>query len=396
MKLNLFPVSKPRPLSWRFVLLTLMLFPLGLDQVEGQRIRISDIPSPRKTGAWIADMSGQVSPEAVKYINLVCQEINDRLGREMTVVVIETTSGRNHREFATHLFQYWGVGNRGIPGAPGVWRDNGVMLFTALADRRAEIILGSGIDGTEQTRICQQIIDDIVIPNFKAGDRDSALYEGIRACGTRIFSVADLDSPTMLPSVSADGGEPRVIRRHRQTGLVNYFPVLIGGGLVLGVLSIFGYRYYLRYRPRHCRNCQLEMIRLEEDQDDQFLAEPEIVEEMLGTVDYDIWACLECETVEKIRYGRWCTFFSKCPKCHYITVHKIETTLRHATTSVGGKVRVVEDCKSCDYHHRYTYLTPRKVKSSSSSGGFRSGGFSSGGSGFGGGTSSGGGAGGGW
>jgi uncharacterized protein len=377
------------------VVLILLVAPANAQQ---DRIKLTDIPSPRAGGAdeWVVDLTGELSEEAVKYINAVCGEIHDRLGREMCVVVISTTNGRNHRSFATNLFNLWGVGNKGIPGAPGVWRNNGVMLFTALNDRRAEIILGDGIDGPEETRLCQQIIDDIVIPNFKAGDGNSALYEGIRACGTRIFSVTDLDSPAILPSVSATGRAPRTIRRHRRRGPITWFPWILGGGFVGMVGLVIGGSYYMRYRPRQCANCTLEMIRLEEDQDDQFLNDPELVEEHLGSVDYDVWACLECEEVIKLRYGKWLTGYSTCPKCRYVTVHKIERTLLDASYSRGGKVMVVEDCKACEYHNRYTYRTPKKTKSSSSFGSGGGGGFSSGGSGFGGGSSSGGGAGGGW
>jgi uncharacterized protein len=342
-------------------------------------------------------MSGTVSQEAIEHINMVCKEINERLKREMCVVVIPTTNGIKHSKFATDLFNQWGVGSPGIPGMPGVWRDNGIMLFVATDDRRAWIALGDGIDSKEEVRLAQQIIDDIVLPNFRDGDGNSALYEGIRACATRIYAVADLDSPRMLPSVSATGRAPKAIRKHKRRGPITWFPWIIGGSVIGGIGLLIGGRYYMRYRPRHCKTCSLEMVRLEEDQDDQFLNDAEQTEEYLGSVDYDIWACLKCEEVEKIRYGKLFTRYSKCPKCWYVTVLKIEKVLIHANYSHGGKVRVIEDCKSCDYRRTYTYLTPMKVKSSSSSSsGSSFGGGGGGGSGFSGGSSSGGGAGGGW
>ena len=142
------------------------------------------------------------------------------------------------------------------------------------------------------------------------------------------------------------------------------------------------------------------MIRLEEDQDDVFLEEPERVEEWLGSVDYDVWGCAQCEEIIKQRYGKIFTRYSQCPDCWYITVLKVKDVLRRATYTRGGQVQVTEDCKSCNYHRSYVYRTPKKVKSSSGSSSFGSGGggFSrgGGGSGFGGGTSSGGGSSGRW
>jgi uncharacterized protein len=187
------------------------------------------------------------------------------------------------------------------------------------------------------------------------------------------------------------------VRQHKRRGPITWWPWILGFTGVGGVCAVFGGRYYLRYRPRHCPNCAEEMILLKEDKDDTFLEDPEIVEENLGSVDYDVWACLKCEEVLKLRYGKLFTRYSKCPKCWYITVHRIERVLVNATYTHGGKVRVVERCQSCNYHRSYSYHTPMKVRSTSSSSGSGSSfGGGGGGSGFGGGSSSGGGAGGGW
>lgn len=369
---------------------------------------IHEIPSPRPHG-WITDLTGTVSPEAIEHINLVCQEINERLNREMTVVVVpsigtKSAPGREnaHRKYATNLFNLWGVGKPGFPGMSGVYRDNGVLLFVAIEDRAAEIVLGDGIDQPEEERIADQITQNVIVENFNNGDADSALYEGARAIATRIFFVSDLDSPVMLPSVSKSGRRvtnPNRKRRGRR-GPITWLPYLAGGGLLGGLGLIVGGRYYMRYRPRHCPSCSNEMIRLEEDQDDMFLEEPERVEEYLGSVDYDIWGCPDCEEIIKLRYGKLFTRYSKCPDCWYITVLTVKDVLSRATYTRGGRVRVVEDCKSCNYNKSYVYRTPKRVKSSSGSSSFGSGGgggFSSGGgSGFSGGSSSGGGASGRW
>lgn len=363
---------------------------------RGDAQTIHEIPSPRANGgtAWCVDLTGKISQEAITHINTVCEEVHQKVNKEMTVVVIPTTNGRNHRQFGTALFNHWGVGKWGFGS---VFRNDGIMLFVALDDRRAEIILGDGIDDKRKERTAQQIIDDVIVPNFKAEDSGSALYEGIRTCAMRLLAVAELDSPVQLPSVSASGGGVRAnVRQHRRRGPITWWPWILGITGVGGICAVFGGRYYLRYRPRSCPHCTQEMVLLKEDKDDTFLEDPEIVEENLGSVDYDVWACLKCDEVLKLRYGRLFTRYTKCPKCWYITVHRIERVLVNATYSHGGKVRVVEQCRSCNYHRSYTYRTPMKVRSSSSGSSFGGGGGGGGGSGFGGGSSSGGGAGGGW
>lgn len=400
----------PILLSLLFGVVGILNGPLPAQDLS-KRVENHQIPSPRPNG-WITDLTKKISAESITHVNMVCEEIHDRLGREMCVVVVDTIGmksnpgpGNPHRKFATGLFNLWGVGKQGFPGFSGEYRDNGVLLFVALDDRAAELILGNGIDDREKERIADQIMQNVVVENFMNDDPSSAVYEGIRAVGTRIFSVKDLDSPNMLPSVSVSGRKiVKGNRRHRQRGVMGWLPTampfLLGGGLLGCIGLVIGGRYYLRHRPRVCPKCSQNMIRLEEEQDDLFLEEPEQVEEWLGSVDYDVWGCAPCEEVIKVRYGKLFTRYSKCPSCWYITVLKVEDVLRRANYTVGGIVRVSEDCKSCNYQKTYNYRTPKRVKSSSSGSSFgsSSGGGSFGGSssGFGGGRSSGGGASGRW
>ncbi len=379
--------------TWSLLLLVLLSHRLPAQNIH-------QIPSPRADGAqtWCIDTTGSVSNEAMTYITQVCEEVHQKINKELCVVVIPTTGGRDVQEFGTDLFNHWGVGKKGFGK---MFREDGVLMLVATEDRRAAIVLGNGIGDQRKERTAEQIIDDVVVPLFRDEDANSGLYEGARAIATRLFAVADLDSPVLLPSVSGSPGVRAKVRRHKRRGLWTWWPWILGFTGVGGLVAIVGGRYYLRYRSRNCPTCSDEMILLEEDQDDQFLLDPEMVEENLGSVDYDVWGCLKCEEVLKLRYGRLFTRYSKCPDCWYVTVFKIENTMIPATYSHGGSVRVSEDCKSCSFHRTYTYRTPRRVKSTNSSGGSSSsgsmgGGGSSGGSGFGGGSSSGAGASGGW
>lgn len=342
----------------------------------------TNIPSPRPEG-WVVDLTNTLSIVEIDHINRVCDEVHQKIGREMTVVVIDSTNGTHHRTFATQLFNHWGVG--------GAFRNNGIVLMAAIKDRQAEIVLGKGIDSKEQQRVAQRIMDETIVPNFQSDDPGSAMYEGIRSCATRILMISELEAPTELPGVALKRAELKKFQRRKEL-----LPWLLGALGLGGVGLVFGGRYWIRYRPRDCEVCHDGRVLLDEDKDDDFLEKPERLEEQLGSVDYDVWACLTCEEVLKIRYGKLWTRFCHCPKCEFTTKSKITRTLVQATTSHGGKVLVEESCRNCDYHSQHTYRTPRVVKSSSSSSSFGGGGSSGGGSGFGGGSSSGGGASGSW
>ena len=215
------------------------------------------IPSPRPEG-WVVDLTNTLNQEETEHINEVCEEVFRTVGREMTVVVINSTNGMHHRTFGMELFNHWGVG--------GAFRNNGILILAAVKDRQAEILLGKGIDSTEQQRIAQQIMDNVIVPNFQRKDPGSALYEGIRSCAARILLVSDLKAPPELPGRAAKREAHRQYRRR-----VSYVPWILGALGLGGLGLVVGGRYWYRYRPRECEVCNERRVLLDEDKDDEFL-----------------------------------------------------------------------------------------------------------------------------
>ncbi len=451
--------------------LILVIAAIGVGQADaladGGSFGLRDVKSPRPQ-SWVVDQTETTSLYQQELINNLCADIQDRHNRELVVVVVESTHGKPQRRFATNLFNRWQLG--------AYHKNQGVLVFVAIKDRAAEIVLGVGIDTAKTRREAQAIMDRIMIPKFKANDAGGAIYDGVHACAKRILRVGQLGVPDKLPKISAEqapvlaeqmpdesdanpdsaqmteleagsgdssletGSGPETGATEpndnqpnlndvaenspQQTPVSSFIPVTytpelasprrrasdsfgppvnwpspyLLWGLGLGgvglVGSFLGARHYLRYRQRSCDTCRLDRVLLTEVQDDDFLDKPEQLEESLGSVDYDVWACLECEDVVKLRYGRWFTRYSRCPECNYVTRFKIKRTILPATRRSSGLVEVTERCKNCTYRRTRRYSTPRLPSPSSGS---RGGVFSSGSGGSsGGGFSSGGGASGRW
>ncbi|WP_407658729.1 TPM domain-containing protein [Leptospira paudalimensis] len=160
----------------------------------------------------------------------------------------------------------------------------------------------------------------------------------------------------------------------------------------------------IRNIPRKCETCGSTMTKLSEEADNKHLSDGQISEEIVNSVDYDVWVCQSCRNhaILKFRninpeYIYKGTSFPKikiCPECKFETfVCKSSRILSEATYSSSGKVEVKRNCAHCK-HHEIEYETiPKKQKSSSGSGSSSGGGGGGGGS-FGGGSSGGGGSGG--
>lgn len=159
----------------------------------------------------------------------------------------------------------------------------------------------------------------------------------------------------------------------------------------------FGRMRGIRTRPRTCLKCSGKMKKLNEMADDEYLTKSMITEENIKSVDYDVWLCELCSEVEIEAYYNDRTKFTQCTKCASIAFYETgRKTIRQATESNSGEVRITYTCKNCKHQKTDTDTIPRIVRSStssnsSSSWSSSSSSSSSGGS-FGGGRSGGGGA----
>lgn len=354
---------------------------------------VDSIPRPRP-GTWSVDTTGEMSSTALTGVDLAGTEVNNKGLGQLAVVVVGTTGGVNPRAFATELFNRWGIGHAG--------RHDGALLFIALHDRKAEIVLGDGVDSSADTNRSDALMSGTIVPAFKRGDPDTAVLMGAQGLsellersplntGEDSTATAQQDAPAPVQGSSGPGFT--VASQETTRSSDDLAPWLYGGGAGGLVIGGLGLRRWLRRRPRICEGCKQPRQLLDENADDAHLDQGQRLEEDLGSVDYDAWWCESCQDVRVERYGAWLTSYSKCPGCGYKTKSESTRTLRSATYDHGGLVEVTVTCKHCSYRDRFTRSTPRLTRpSSSSSGGSRSSSSSS----FGGGRSSGGGSSGSW
>jgi uncharacterized protein len=351
---------------------------LGLALVPAaQATSVNAVPDARPQSA-VVDLTGTLSEQDKQSIQADAER--GRSGGELYVAVIDTTDGEPPRSYATRLFNRLALDTK--------TRNRGVLLMAALSDRKAEIIVGDGYAGSV-TAVTDRIMSNVVVANFRQRNPQGAMVKGARELvdqvllaapsrgaasetpasgGTTQASTAQpyRNPPSRSDSASAPSEPPGLWQQVENVADRN--PLPFWGGLGgTGLLAFVGTRRYLRYRPRKCGNCQQRMVLLGEAEDDEHLTSSERKEESLGSVDYDIWMCPDCESTLKLDYGALFTRYSKCKQCKAKTLHTSTTTISPATEYSTGLARVEEDCRHCSYRNSYTRTIPRKPRSTSSS-----------------------------
>ncbi len=163
-------------------------------------------------------------------------------------------------------------------------------------------------------------------------------------------------------------------------------------------LPVVGYYVTLvemakRYRnkPRNCKNCDAIAEKLSEQIEDIALNTGQQTEEKIGSVDYDVWKCVQCGSVETLQYINPKTKYKPCPNCSFISNYLVgKRTIKSATYNQEGSGEEEFNCLNCGNKTIVPFVIPVLSDSSTSS---SSGSNSSSDSGsFGGGDSGGGGA----
>jgi uncharacterized protein len=138
-------------------------------------------PAPREN--YVNDFAGVIQPVDAQMLREKLQTLEKQTGIEGTVVTINSiaeyeTGASSIEAFATGLFNKWGVGNKPA--------NNGFMVLIAIQDRKCRIELGDGYGSQYNSRM-KEIIDQTMVPRFKAGDYSRGTYEG---------TIAVIDSVT--------------------------------------------------------------------------------------------------------------------------------------------------------------------------------------------------------
>ncbi|QDG49498.1 TPM domain-containing protein [Persicimonas caeni] len=345
---------------------------------------VEDVPNPRNANSWVSDTVDIIDADQEAHINQTIGRLEQETGVEIAVVTVEQVDTPTPKDFATELFNYWGIGKADT--------NNGLLVLLVRGERRLEMETGYGLESVLTDSWLKRMQVQTMIPYFKRGDYGEGLLVGVGACDDQIRERLNNPSPAGGPT-SDYGASNTDDRYYTPTNPEpkRQWPFFLALGIV--AVAGAGIGRYIYKKNRTCPNCNIRMQMVPDIDDDEHLDRGQNTEEAIGSVDYLVFFCEQCDFDRILRKAKMFSGYTRCRSCGYKTMDVDTTTVEHATTYSTGRKRITEDCTHCP-HHAVRYVTiPRRPRSSSSSSSSSSGG---GGGGFGGGSSGGGGAGSSW
>ena len=122
---------------------------------------------PSRSGDVAVQDFANVIPASVQHqIEAICIEVWEKTQTAIVDVTIESLGDYSVEEYATRLYETWGIGRKG--------EDKGVLILNAIQERKVRIETGYGVEGILPDGKAGQIIDDYMIPHLKEGDYGQA------------------------------------------------------------------------------------------------------------------------------------------------------------------------------------------------------------------------------
>lgn len=158
-----------------FLLYLLLLSVLSYGQIESA---IPNAPSPPRL---VNDFTGKfLTPEQVDMLENKLVAYDDSTSNQIAIVIVNDLQGYSRDDYAIALGRKWGVGGQKS-------FSNGVVILVNTGEKDGQqnrglfIAPGYGLEGAVTDLIASQIIERIMIPDFKAGDNYRGLDEGTNA-----------------------------------------------------------------------------------------------------------------------------------------------------------------------------------------------------------------------
>ena len=151
--------------AWSRGLLVLAVLWLGLSP----GLAMAAPKFPALTGR-VVDDARLLSPQVEQDLTQKLAALETATGRQVVVATLPDLQGYAIEDYGYQLGRAWGIGTKG--------RNDGALLLIAPNDRKVRIEVGYGLEGIMTDALSSLIIQDKILPAFRAGNLEQGVVAG--------------------------------------------------------------------------------------------------------------------------------------------------------------------------------------------------------------------------
>ncbi len=119
----------------------------------------------------VVDEAGLLDAATRAALTQTLADLETRSTDQLVVVTLRSLRGTSIEDYGYRLGRAWQVGQKD--------KNNGVLLIVAPNERKVRIEVGYGLEGTLTDAISKFIIENSILPRFKAGDFPGGIRRGV-------------------------------------------------------------------------------------------------------------------------------------------------------------------------------------------------------------------------
>jgi len=156
--------------SPRYLTIFCVIFALTLTGSFATKSPANDkFPKPQ---GYVNDFANVIPPSYADRIRALAGEVERKTGVQIAVVTMEDIDD-DYKDYANRLFEAWGIGQRG--------KDNGVMIFNVVRQRKLWIEVGYGLEPLITDARAGDINREYIIPQLQGGNYGEGFLRGVQA-----------------------------------------------------------------------------------------------------------------------------------------------------------------------------------------------------------------------
>lgn len=132
---------------------------------------------PKLTGR-VVDAANIIPDAEEAQLTQKLEALEKQSRRQLVVATLPSLEGYEISDYANRMFRDWKLGDKA--------RNDGVLLLVAPNDRKVRIEAGYGLEGTITDGLSFLIINNDILPRFKAGDMPGGIAAGTDALITQL------------------------------------------------------------------------------------------------------------------------------------------------------------------------------------------------------------------
>ena len=180
---------------------------------------------PKFTG-FVVDAANVIPDDQEAALAKRLDALQKATGNQLVVATIPSLEGYPIEDYGYRLLRGWSVGLKDI--------NNGAILIVAPADRKVRIEVGYGLEPVLTDAFASGIVNQQILPRFKAGDKPGGIVAGANAVADQL-ALPDAEARAKVTAAAAEYDKTHRTQA-RSGGGVPFG--LIFWGIVLAVIVV--------------------------------------------------------------------------------------------------------------------------------------------------------------